>query len=191
MKWYEKITITQYILIATGILAVQVLAQVYQGHIWICDCGYTKFWHGAVNSNQDSQHLTDWYSFSHIIHGFIFYWLLKKFTRNKFSIGFYFILALALESGWEILENSPIIINRYRETASLMYYGDSIINSFFDVLYMALGFILARKIPVWFSVTLVIFMEIFVLYYIRDNLTLNIVMLLYPFETIRNWQLGG
>jgi hypothetical protein len=179
-----------YTVIIILIFIVQILSQVYQGHIWICDCGIVKFWHGAINSNQDSQHLSDWYTFSHIIHGFVFYWLLKKFTKNKLGIWTYLSLAVAIESGWEILENSPIIINRYRETASLMYFGDSIINSLADVLWMILGFIIAWRIPVWLSVTLVIFMELFVLYFIRDNLTLNIIMLLYPFETIRNWQLG-
>ncbi|MFZ2522406.1 MAG: DUF2585 family protein [Minisyncoccia bacterium] len=179
-----------YVLIIVLILTVQIFTQIYQGHVYMCECGFIKFWHGAINSPEDSQHLSDWYTFSHIIHGFVFYWLLKKFTKNKFSLGTYLVLAIAIESGWEILENSPLIINRYRETASLMYFGDSIINSMFDVIYMVLGFILAWKIPIWLSVILVILMEIFVLYFIRDNLALNIIMLLYPFEAIKNWQLG-
>ncbi len=184
-------SLTVYGFFITLILAIQIFTQIYQDHVFMCECGFVKFWHGVINSAEDSQHLSDWYTFSHIIHGFLFYWLLKKFTKNRFSIWTYLVLAVALESAWEILENSPIIINRYRETASLMYFGDSIINSLFDVFYMILGFILAWKIPVWFSVALVIFMELFVLYYIRDNLTLNVVMLLYPFEAIRDWQLAA
>lgn len=172
------------------IIFFQILVQRYQGHVWICDCGYIKLWNGAINSNQDSQHISDWYTFSHIIHGFLFFWLIKKLTKNKFSLEIYFLMAVALETGWEILENSPLIINRYRETASLMYYGDSILNSVCDVIFMALGFFLASRIRVWLSVTLVILLELFTLYFIRDNLTLNIIMLLHPFGFIKNWQLG-
>jgi hypothetical protein len=179
-----------YFFILLAIVIFQVIILRYQGHIWICKCDSIKFWHGAINSDQDSQHISDWYTFSHIIHGFLFYWLLKKFTKNKYSLGTYLVLATLLESGWEILENSLLIINRYRETASLMYFGDSILNSFCDVLSMALGFFLASKIRVWLSITLVILLELFTIYYIRDNLTLNIVMLLYPFEFIKTWQLG-
>ncbi len=190
MKWYEKISARNYIFLAISLVIIQIIVLNVQGHIAICDCGFVKFWHGAINSNQDSQHISDWYTFSHIIHGFIFYWILRKISKNKWPIHLYFFLAVALEVGWEILENSPIIINRYRETASLMYFGDSIINSVSDVFWMALGFILAWRIPTWLSIFLVIFMELFVLYFIKDNLTLNVVMLIYPFEFIKNWQLG-
>lgn len=190
MKWYEKLSLFHYIGIGILLVIIQILVLLYQGHIWICDCGVVKFWHGAINSNQDSQHISDWYTFSHIIHGFAFYWILKTVTKNRWPLGLYFVSAIGLEVSWEILENSPIIINRYRETASLMYFGDSIINSVSDVFWMSLGFILAWRIPTWLSISLVIFMELFVVYFIRDNLTLNIVMLLYPFEVIRNWQLG-
>lgn len=187
MKTDKKIA---HLLIISAIIIFQILILKYQGHIWICDCGTVNFWHGAINSSQDSQHLTDWYTFSHIIHGFIFYWLLKKFTKNKYSIPTYLILAVVLEAGWEILENSPLIINRYRETASLMYFGDSIVNSVTDVVSMMFGFFLASRMKVWISIALVVSLELFTLYYIRDNLTLNVVMLLYPFDFIKNWQLG-
>ncbi len=173
------------------VVLVQILILKLQGHIWICDCDYVKLWHGAINSNQDSQHISDWYTFSHIIHGFVFYWLLKKFTKNKYSLGTYLLLSVLVEVGWEIFENSSFIINRYRETASLMYFGDSIINSVGDVFWMILGFFLASRLQVWLSVFIVIALELFTLYFIRDNLTLNIVMLLYPFDFIRNWQLGN
>ena len=132
----------------------------------------------------------DWYSFSHIINGFIFYWILWK-VGGKWSVGLRLLLALFVETGWELFENTDFIINRYREvTISLDYYGDSIINSVFDVLFMIFGFYLARKLPVWATISLIILMELFVGYWIRDNLTLNIIMLIYPLDAILKWQAG-
>ncbi len=189
-KLEKHLTEYKYIFLILSLILLLILVLKYQGHIWICDCGYIKFWSGAINSNQDSQHIADWYTFSHIIHGYVFYWLLKKFTKNKYPVINYFLMAVALEVGWEILENSPIIINRYRETASLMYFGDSVVNSVSDALSMILGFLLASRSKVYLSVVIVIGLELFTLYYIKDNLTLNIVMLLHPFEFIKNWQLG-
>ena len=145
------------------------------GQVPVCKCGYIKLWHGVTYSSGNSQHLSDWYSFSHIIHGFIFYWILWK-VGGKWSVGLRLLLALFVETGWELFENTDFIINRYREvTISLDYYGDSIINSVFDVLFMIFGFYLARKLPVWATISLIILMELFVGYWIRDNLTLNII----------------
>ncbi len=190
MKWYEKISTRNAILLALLLVGIQILVLYLQGHIAICKCGEVKLWYGLLNSPGDSQHISDWYTFSHVIHGFIFYFLLRTLSKKKLSVALCFAFAVGIEVGWEILENSPLIINRYRETASLMYYGDSILNSISDVLAMSLGFFLASKIRVSISIGLVIFMELFVLYMIRDNLTLNIIMLLHPFEVIKNWQLG-
>ena len=120
------------------------------GQIWICKCGYVKLWHGVTYSFENSQHLTDWYTFSHIIHGFGFYllaWLIGR--RWKWSAGLMFLFALFLETGWELFENTDMVINRYRSvTISLDYYGDSVINSVFDVLAMGLGFWMAYRLPV-------------------------------------------
>jgi len=177
-----------YFLATLLILAIFALTLFLMSQIPICKCGYVKFWHGIVHSSENSQHLTDWYSFSHIIHGFIFYWILKKLLP-KFPIGARLVIAVIIEAAWEIFENTDYTINRYREvTISLDYYGDSIINSVFDVLYMILGFALSMRLPVWLIVALAIGMEIFAGYMIRDNLFLNIVMLLYPFDFILNWQ---
>lgn len=147
-----------------------------------------------VFSAENSQHLSDWYSFSHIIHGLVFFgiaWLISR-RWKLFSLRAGFLIALLAEMAWEIFENTDFIINRYREvTISLDYYGDSIINSVFDVLFMILGFFLARKLPVWATILFIIAMEVFVGFYIRDNLTLNIIMLIYPFKAILNWQTGG
>ena len=178
------------IILFLGVFIIQAFVLYFLGHVLVCKCGYVKLWHGVTFSSENSQHLSDWYSFSHIIHGFVFYWLAWLLGRRRgWSVGFMFLLALAAESAWEIWENTDFIINRYREvTISLDYYGDSIINSVMDTMFMVLGFWAARRLPVWAIIGLILGMETFVGYFIRDNLILNIIMLIHPFEFIKEWQ---
>ncbi len=169
------------------IAAVAIL--VARGRPPICTCGTVELW-GAVGPKQ-SQMLADWYSASHIVHGFLFYlglWLVAR----RWTLETRFLAALAIEAAWEIIENTPLVIDRYREaTAALGYSGDSILNSASDVAMMCIGFLAARKLPVWAAVTLVVALELVPLLLIRDNLTLNVWMLLAPSDAIRVWQAGG
>jgi hypothetical protein len=177
-----------WVVIGACIVALQAAILLAMGQPPICACGTIKVWHGIVLSDENSQQLTDWYTFSHVIHGFGFY-LLLWLIAPRTSFGLRLVLAIGLEAGWEILENSPIIIDRYRQQALAQgYTGDSVINSVSDTLAMALGFVLARILPVWVTVALTLAMELFVGFVIRDNLMLNIIQLIYPSETISNWQ---
>ena len=155
----------------------------------ICTCGTVELW-GEVGPKQ-SQMLADWYSPSHIVHGFIFYALLRWLWPSG-SLELRFLAAMLVEAGWEIIENTPMVIDRYREaTIALGYSGDSILNSTSDVAMMALGFLVARKLPVWASLTIVLALELVPLIVIRDNLTLNVWMLVAPSDAIRTWQAGA
>jgi Protein of unknown function (DUF2585) len=176
---------------AALVISAVALIEYAQGRLLICKCGYVKLWEGVVNSSDNSQHIADWYSLSHIIHGFIFFGVTWLLVRN-WSLAYKLLAATLIEGGWELLENSSFIINRYREgTISLDYFGDSIINSTSDIAFMIIGFFIASKLPWKITLAAAIAMELLALYVIRDNLTLNVIMLLYPLEAIKNWQAGA
>ncbi len=157
----------------------------------ICACGTVKLWHGIVQSSENSQHIADWYTMSHIIHGFIFFGL-GRLLLKKWQLGLALCAAILVEGAWEILENSPIIIDRYREvTISYGYAGDSIINSVFDLVWMIFGFFLASRLPWKITLGLALLFEIFTAYMIRDNLALNVMMLVAPVERVKEWQAAG
>ena len=180
-----------YFWIGLGIIAAAAAILLAMGQPLICRCGTVKLWQGDVFGAENSQQLADWYSPSHLIHGLLFYGLLWLIARRR-PLGLRALIALLIECGWEILENSPIIIDRYREaTISLGYRGDSVINSVSDLVFMLIGFWLAARLPVAVSIALAIVLEIAVGYMIRDNLTLNIIMLIWPLEAIRTWQGAG
>jgi hypothetical protein len=156
--------------------------------VW-CQCGEPFLWSGDINTSHHSQHLADPYTFTHVSHGLGFYALLRL---TPLTPAWRFVAALAVEAGWEIFENTRFVIDRYREaTISLDYYGDSIVNSLGDIGACALGYAIAARLPWRWSLALFLVMEIGLLLTVRDNLTLNILMLLWPLDAVRRWQAGG
>ncbi|MGQ0558648.1 MAG: DUF2585 domain-containing protein [Sphingosinicella sp.] len=181
----------RYWLVALAIVAVAAAVQLWMGRPPICTCGEVKLWVGEVSGPDNSQHLADWYTPSHVIHGFLFYLLGWLFLRKN-PPGDRLIGAIVIEAAWEVLENTPWVIDRYRETTlALGYVGDSVLNSIADMGWMLVGFAIARRAPVWATVTIAIFFELLTLVAIRDNLVLNVLMLVAPSEAIGAWQAGG
>jgi hypothetical protein len=183
----KSISRTDWLIIA-AIFAVALIILIAMNRPPICTCGYVKLWEGSVNSEGNSQHIADWYTFSHITHGFIFY-ALGAWVLKSQRLGVRLMAASVLELAWEIAENSPAIIDRYRQaTIAVGYSGDSILNSMADGGWMMLGFFVAHRLGWKLTLATAIVFELFTLFMIRDNLTLNVWMLLAPSDAIRAWQ---
>jgi hypothetical protein len=178
-------------LAALLILGLAAAIELAMGRHPICTCGAVDLWVGARDSPRTSQMLADWYSLSHAVHGLLFYaglWLVAR----RYPVGWRFLAAVLVEAGWEVIENTPMVIDRYRATtAALGYTGDSVLNSMSDILMMAVGFLAARKLPVRASILLLIALELVPLLVIRDNLALNILTLIAPNKPVQAWQAGG
>ena len=159
-----------------------------QGRPWWCECGRPYLWTSDVQSQHCSQHLVDPYSLTHVLHGFIFYGILAL-TLPRVSLALRFMIATMIEAAWEVVENTDFVIDRYRDaTMALGYRGDSDANSLADIVSCMIGFALARKLGLWWSVAVCLATEIVLAIWIRDNLFLNVVMLIYPIEAVKTWQ---
>ncbi len=182
------------ILVSVGIAIATVLILLAMDRPPICECGEVKLWHGQINDAGNSQHISDWYTPSHIIHGMIFYalgWLMfsKWGWGGANGVRWGLPLAVLLESAWEVLENTQMVIERFRSvTANFGYSGDSVLNSFADICWMGFGFYLAMRLPVRVTIALAVIGEVIAAWVVRDNLTLNVIMLVFPIDAIAEWQ---
>jgi hypothetical protein len=184
----SALTPWQYLLIAATLMLLSALIELAAGRRLISASGRVRFWAGDVRSPENSQQFADWYSFTHILHGFILYAAIIWLTHGAWPLGLCFLAAVFLECCWEVLENSRFIINRYRQTMAQGYAGDTVLNSMSDILFASFGFALAHWLPVWLTITLLGTIEAGLVLRIRDNLTLNVIMLIYPFPRIKHWQ---
>ncbi|MDA0302589.1 MAG: DUF2585 family protein [Chloroflexi bacterium] len=178
------------IALALVLVVVGAVALWFMGQPAFCRCGHLALWSGDIWSNQNSQQIADPYTFTHVTHGLIFFLVLLP-AAGWLALSWRLVIATVIEVAWEIAENTDAVINRYREaTISLDYFGDSIVNSTFDVLFCIVGFVIASRLPWRASVGLIAVMEVALVLTIRDSLLLNILMLLYPVEAVREWQLA-
>ena len=174
-------------------LAVVIAATIslnFQGRFWWCQAGDYSPWAWNIWTRHNSQHIIDPYSFTHILHGVLEFWLIGLVFK-RVPLAWRFVMAIAIESTWEVAENTNYIINRYREaTISLDYFGDSIINSLADIVCCATGFVIGYKLRFWRSLIFFLLTEVILIFWIRDSLIVNIIMLVYPVDAIRQWQMG-
>lgn len=176
--------------ICAGIMMLAAGIERGMGRLWVSASGKILLWVSGTTSAETSQQVLDIFSVTHVEHGLVLFGGLWWLMRKR-AVGERLVICVLLEAGWEVLENSAWIIERYRQTAAKGYIGDSVLNSMADIGCCVVGFWLARKLPVWVSVVIFVGVELLLLAWIRDNLTLNVVMLVHPFEGVRRWQLGG
>lgn len=164
-----------------------------EGRLWICSCGRLHLWAGDTCSAENSQQFLDPYSFTHVLHGVVYFWLITLFVRfvlQRLRSAWQLWLAVTVASLWELFENSPAIIQRYREaTAALGYQGDTVVNSMGDILCCVAGFMIAQRLGLRRSLLAFFVTEIALLLWIRDSLLLEILMLVHPVGAIKLWQL--
>lgn len=185
----ERLSFRSIFFISVIIIAVAAVILFAMGRVPWYEHGPVRLWSGDTTSDQNSQQITDPYTFTHVIHGIAFYFLLWLVAR-RLPARMRLVIAVFLEALWEIFENTPFVLDRYRAvTISYGYYGDSIINSLADIATAAVGFYIAFKLPWWVTLALVVFIEGALMLWIRDNLILNILMLVWPIDAVRWWQL--
>lgn len=180
------------LIVCSVIAAAMAVVLRLDGRVWWCKLGDRAIYiNDAWNSSHTSQHLLDPYTFTHILHGVLMFWIARLIFKTV-SPYWQLTIAAVAEAGWEILENSNFIIEKYREnTAALDYFGDSIANSVGDLLACLIGFWIAAKLGLWKSLAFFLAVELILLFWIRDSLLLNIVMLIYPFDSLKTWQNGA
>jgi Protein of unknown function (DUF2585) len=184
-----RLSLAHALLISLGLVLLTAWVLYWMGRTPMCPCPF-KLWVGR-GEPQQSQHFLDWYSYTHVLHGVVFYFLLTIIFRGRLSVAARLVIATLIECAWEVFENTPMIINRYRtKTISNDYFGDTIVNSVGDILSMIVGFLLAARLPAWVTVFLFIATEVVMFMLLRDNLTLNVIMLVYPMEWIRQLQMA-
>jgi hypothetical protein len=170
-------------------LAATALMLRLEGRLWFCACGSIQLWSGQICSANNSQHFLDPYSFTHVLHGFLFFWLIA-WLLSRLRANWQLALAVAVEAAWEVFENTNFIIDRYRsETAALGYTGDTVVNSFGDILCCLIGFIVARRLGLRRSLVVFAILELVLIVWIKDSLLLEILMLVVPIDTVRAWQM--
>lgn len=180
---YWALVATLAVMVITGLLLR------FEGRLWICACGSIRAWSGQICSADNSQHFLDPYSFTHVLHGFLFFWLIALLAR-RLSGSWQVVLALGIEGAWEVFENTNFIIDRYRsETAALGYNGDTVVNSFGDLVCCLLGFVVARRLGLKRSLVVFLVIEMVLILWIRDSLLFEILMLIVPVDAIRAWQM--
>jgi hypothetical protein len=176
-------------IVAIGLVLLLVVVSLrVEGRMFLCDCGHFAVWTSDTCSSQTSQQLFDPYSFTHVLHGFLFFWLIALLFR-RVTPTWQVWLALLLEGAWEVFENTQFVIDKYRtETAALGYQGDTIVNSLGDLVCALAGFLLARKLGLRRSLVVFVLLEIVLALSIHDSLLLQILMLVRPVEAIKLWQ---
>ena len=189
MLQIDRKSVWPWLAIAVAVVAAAFLLR-YRGRSWLCSCDRLLLWVSDAWSSDTSQHLLDPYSFTHVLHGVVFGWLIL-WLAPRLAWAWQLWLAVAVESAWELIENSEFVIRRYREgTAALGYFGDSIVNSIGDIAMCGLGFLLVRRLGFRRSLVLFVAVEAVLLFWIRDSLILSLLMLIYPVEGIKHWQAG-